>query len=181
MKLHKLTSVAIGALLVLSGCSAVSTDATPTPTASATNPYGGGFTVDAPKANDVVLSVTGTKTVDYTMSQLEKLATVKITIEEPFVKKQQTFDGVELKTLLDAAGITVGEKINTIALNEYEFADTVANFESNHAILAVKRDGKNIPMDQGGPVRLVFNSDSKYFTYLDAWNWSLRTIKLTSK
>ena len=180
MKKLIVSAAAIGALLVLTGC-AGATEATPTPTASATNPYGGGFTVDAPKANDVVLTVTGTKTVDYTMGQLDKLATEHITIVEPFVKKSQSFDGVPLKTLLDAAGISVGEKVNTIALNEYEFADTVANLETNHAILAVKRDGADIPMDQGGPVRLVFNTDSKYFAYLDAWNWSLRTIKISTK
>lgn len=167
-------------LLALTGCSATDAKATATPSASETNPYGGGFTVDAPKATDVVLTVTGSKTVDYTMGELEKLATKTITIVEPFVKKQQTFTGVPLKTLLDAASIGVGNKVNTIALNEYQFADTVANLEGNDAILAVSRDGAAIPMDQGGPIRLVYPKGTKYFTYLDAWNWSLRTIKVTA-
>jgi len=174
--------VALGLLVALTGCSAASATPTPsqTPSASATNPYGGGFTVDAPKSTDVVLTVTGTKTVDYTMGELQKMATESLTIVEPFVKKQQTFTGVPLKTLLDSAGIAVGEKVNTIALNEYQFADTVANLEGNSAVLAVTRDGGPIPMDQGGPIRLVFPKGTKYFSYLDAWNWSLRTIKVTS-
>lgn len=167
-------------LLALTGCSnATAAAPTQTPSASDTNPYGGGFTVDAPKATDIVLTVTGAKSVDYTMAELEGMATESITIVEPFVKKKQTFSGVPLKTLLDAAGITVGERVNTIALNEYQFADSVANLEKNNAILAVSRDGAPIPMDQGGPIRLVFNKGTKYFSYLDAWNWSLRTIKLT--
>jgi hypothetical protein len=177
------SALAAGAmLLALAGCSSANTAESPTqtPSASATNPYGGGFAVDAPKATDVVLSVTGNKTVDFTMGQLEKLATEKLTFVEPFVKKQQSFTGVPLKTLLDAAGIGIGDKVNTIALNQYEFADTVANLEDNKAVLAVSRDGAAIPMDQGGPIRLVFPSDTKYFSYLDAWNWSLRTIKVTS-
>jgi hypothetical protein len=176
-------ALAAGALLLaLTGCSGANAAATPTqtPTASATNPYGGGFAVDAPKATDVVLTVTGSKTVDFTMGELQKLATEKLSIVEPFVKKQQTFTGVPLKTLLDYAGIVVGDKVNTIALNQYQFADTVANLETNKAVLAVTRDGAAIPMDQGGPIRLVFPSDTKYFSYLDAWNWSLRTIKVTS-
>jgi len=74
----------------------------------------------------------------------------------------------------------VGDKVNTIALNQYQFADTVANLETNKAVIAVSRDGAAIPMDQGGPIRLVFPSTVKYFSYLDAWNWSLRTIKITS-
>jgi hypothetical protein len=179
---RKLSAVAIiGAVLLLAGCSTANTAASPSATPSPSNPYGAGFTVDPPKANDVVLTVAGAKSIDYTMGELKKLATVKIDIMEPFAKKQQSFEGVPLQTLLDASGIKVGEKVNTIALNEYEFADTVANFENNHALLAVTRDGGDIPMDQGGPIRIVFNSDSKYFTYLDAWNWSLRSIKVTTK
>ena len=175
-------ALALGLIASLTGCAAADAASTPTqkPSASATNPYGGGFTVDAPKSTDVVLTVTGTKTVDYTMGELQKMATESLTIVEPFVKKQQTFTGVPLKTLLDSAGIAVGEKVNTIALNEYQFADTVANLEGNSAVLAVTRDGGPIPMDQGGPIRLVFPKGTKYFSYLDAWNWSLRTIKVTS-
>jgi hypothetical protein len=45
----------------------------------------------------------------------------------------------------------------------------------------VSRDGQPIAMDEGGPIRLVFGPKSKYFTYLDAWNWSLRTIKVVAK
>ncbi len=100
---------------------------------------------------------------------------------EPFVKKRQTFDGVPLKSLLESAGISPTDKVDTIALNQYEFADTAANLESADAILAVSRDSKPIAMDEGGPIRLVFAKDSKYFTYLDAWNWSLRTIKVVTK
>ena len=179
---NKLSAVAIiGAVLLLAGCSTATPEATPSATPSPTNPYGAGFTVDPPKSTDVVLTVSGSKTIDYTMGELKKLATVKIDIMEPFAKKQQSFEGVPFQTLLDAAGITSGEKVNTIALNEYEFADTVANLENNDALLAVTRDGADIPMDQGGPIRIVFNTDSKYFSNLDAWNWSLRSIKVTTK
>jgi hypothetical protein len=173
-------AVAILAVSLLAGCATNSGQPTNTPTPTATNPYGG-FKVDNPKDTDVVLTVTGTKTVDYTMGQLKSLAGQKISILEPFVKKRQTFDGVPLKSLLESAGISPTDKVDTIALNQYEFADTAANLESADAILAVSRDSKPIAMDEGGPIRLVFATKSKYFTYLDAWNWSLRTIKVVTK
>lgn len=176
-----ITSAASAALFVavLAGCATTTTNAA-TPSASPTNPYGG-FKVDNPKDTDVVLTVAGSKTVDYTMGELKAMADQKISILEPFVKKHQSFEGVTLKSLLEASGISPSEKVDTVALNQYEFADTAQNLESADAILAVARDSQPIPMDEGGPIRLVFGSKSKYFTYLDAWNWSLRTIKVVTK
>lgn len=69
-----------------------------------------------------------------------------------------------------------GARIETIALNDYRYADTVGQWVDNDALLAVLRDGELIPMDQGGPIRIVFAEDSPAYELLDAWNWSLRSI-----
>ena len=183
MKLGLRIAVAAGAAALagalLTGCASSEVSAQ-TPSASATNPYGG-FIVDNPKDTDVVLTVTGAKSVDYTMGQLKDLADQKISIVEPFVKKRQSFSGISLKALLESSGIQPKDKVDTVALNEYEFADTAANLEAASAIIAVSRDNQPIPMDEGGPIRLVFDTKSKYFSNLDAWNWSLRTIKVVTK
>jgi hypothetical protein len=171
--------VALLAVAVLSGC-AGSGVPVQTPSASATNPYGG-FKVDNPKDTDVVLTVSGAKSVDYTMGQLKDMADQSVTIVEPFVKKRQSFSGIAIQALLESAGVQPKDKVDTVALNEYEFADTAANFEAAGAIIAVSRDNQPIPMDEGGPIRLVFDTNSKYFSYLDAWNWSLRTLKVVTK
>ena len=180
IKMLTATALLVAAAALISGCATTVPDsaATSTPSASATNPYGGGFEVSPPSATDVVLTVTGTKIVNYTMGQLKALGTQSISIVEPFVKKQQTFVGVPLKAILEASGITPTQHLQTIALNDYVFKDTAANFESNNGLMAISRDGAAIPMDEGGPIRIVFPSDSKYFTYLDAWNWSMRSIKV---
>ncbi len=179
---NRLIVVALGAAMLLPALSGCATQpvATITPSASPTNPYGG-FKVDNPKDTDVVLTVSGKKTVEYTMGELKAMADQKISILEPFVKKRQDFGGVFLKALFEQSGISPSDKVDTVALNEYEFADTAANLEAADAILAVSRDGQPIAMDAGGPIRLVFATNSKYFTYLDAWNWSLRTIKVVNK
>jgi hypothetical protein len=161
----------------LTGCSTSGGTAAPapTPTESATNPYGG-FPVDPPAATDIVLTVTGTSTVDFTYAQLQELATEQVAIHEPFVGKDQTFSGIPLADLLARAGIAPTDKVDTVALNDYHFADTAAKLEDAKAVLAVLRSGSPIPMDQGGPIRLIFPTDSSYYSYLDAWNWSLRSI-----
>jgi hypothetical protein len=45
--------------------------------------------------------------------------------------------------------------------------------------LALSRDGEIIAMDQGGPIRIVFPNGQEYSDFLDAWNWSLRTIEVS--
>lgn len=178
-RIMAITALAISAAVLFTGCASASADkaATATPSPTSTNPYGG-FKVDPPAATDIVLTVTGTKTNNYTMGQLEALGTQKVSLMEPFVKKQQSFVGVPLKKILEAAGIKPTDPLQTIALNEYVFKDTAANFETNDGLMAISRDGAPIPMDEGGPIRIIFPSSSKYFTYLDAWNWSMRTIKV---
>jgi len=159
-------------VLALAGCT---TSPEPAPEPSSENAYGG-FAVDPPATDEVVLTVEGATTVDFTYGELQQLATVEITILEPFVEQEQSFTGVPLAELLSVAGVPASARIETIALNDYRYADSVAQWTENDALLAVFRDGELIPMDQGGPIRIVFDSDSPAFELLDAWNWSLRTI-----
>jgi hypothetical protein len=72
------------------------------------------------------------------------------------------------------------QQIATIALNDYRYTDSVKAFTASNGLLAVSRDGAPIPMDQGGPIRIVFPEDTPYFSFLDAWNWSLRSIELAT-
>lgn len=182
--MKKIVTIGLALILgaTLSGCSdsaiGKSIESTsPSASATAENPYGG-FPVDPPADTEVILTVSGPKTINYTLPQLKALEQVEVTIFEPFVKKTQSFSGVELKTLFDAAGIQPGDKISTVALNDYSYKDTAAKFTESNGLLALSRDGDIIPMDQGGPIRIVFPDDKPYSDFLDAWNWSLRTIEV---
>lgn len=174
-----LAAIALVALASLMGCSATPTQPSSSPSASSAteNPYGG-FPVDPPADDEVVLTVIGKETIEYTMPELEALEQVSATIYEPFVKQTQTFEGVELATLFEAAGIASSEKVSTVALNDYVYDDLASKFTNSKAILALKRDGSIIQMDQGGPVRIVFPNNQDYSDFLNAWNWSLRTIEV---
>lgn len=161
---------------VLAACAAQAPDpVVPDPVADA-DVYGG-FPVDPPAADEVVLTLVGARTVDLTMGELEALADREVTFLEPFVKVEQTFRAIALADLLALAGIEPGDEVDTIALNDYRFRDTVSALLDADALLAVGRDGGHIPMDAGGPIRLVFDADSNYSNFLDAWNWSLRSIR----
>jgi len=148
---------------------------------SATNPYGT-VTVDPPGPNDPVLTVSGgtAGTVSFTVRQLEALGLTTVTVSEPFVKKQETFTGVPMSAVLTKAGIPSGARIDTVALNDYHYANVSSAFSDSSGLIATRVGAGPVPFDAGGPIRLVFPDGSALSTVLDAWNWSLATITVTT-
>ena len=163
------------------GPSASTSPASPaSATPSTTNPYGAG-PIDPPAPNEPVLTVKGGQTpLSLTIDQLNALGNTTVTLDEPFVKKRQTFSGVPLATVMAQAGIPNTATVETVALNDYHYSSPVGPMVDSLALVATKRDGAPIPYDQGGPVRIVFPDGTPLSSNLDAWNWSLATITVTA-
>lgn len=144
--------------------------------AETTNPYGT-TTVDPAGPNEVIFTVSkGSKKIEYTYSKLAKVKSTVISIYEPFLKKRQSFTVIPMKTFFSLVGISGNNKVFTTALNDYVYSNTASKFLAANAYIAIKRNGSDIPYDQGGPIRLVFADNSKWAKNLDAWNWSLASI-----
>jgi hypothetical protein len=183
------TVLAAVAALSLVGCAAATsgggdpvpsttTATAPAPTPSE-NPYGDGIAVDPPAAGEPVLVVSGGDDVTrLSMRQLERLGTTTVSVAEPFVKQRQSFTGVPLAAVLDRAGIPASVAIETIALNDYRYTAAAGDLLGSDALVATARNGEPIPMDQGGPIRLIFPDGTAKATDLDAWNWSLAEIRV---
>lgn len=141
--------------------------------AATKNPYGDSK-IDPPAAGSPILTVVKAgKSTAYTLAQLKALKPKVISIYEPFLKVRQSFTVIPLSTLFTASKITKSDSVQTIALNDYIYTNTAGNFLSAKGYLAIARNGKDIPYDQGGPVRIVFPDGSKWSKFLDPWNWSL--------
>jgi hypothetical protein len=174
--------LAVAVVLLIAACGSPSPAATDTPASpSSTNPYGAAV-IDALGPDEPVLTITGGSagTVELTMDELEELGTQTVTVAEPFVKRTETFTGVPLSAIMDRAGIASTATINTVALNDYEYAAPLVDLEASDAIIAMKRGDQPIPYDQGGPVRLIFPDGTPLAGVLDAWNWSLSSIEVVS-
>jgi hypothetical protein len=161
-----------------SSSAATTSAAASAPTTS--NPYGVP-SIDPPAPNEPVLTVTGgTTPLSLTLDQLNALGTTTVTIDEPFAKKRQTFSGVPLSTVLAKAGIPETATIDTVALNAYHYASAAQPMIDSDAMIATRRENGAIPYDQGGPIRIVFPDGTPLSSVLDAWNWSLATINVTT-
>ena len=192
MALTAVTALVVSALAACSSSgnssNSTSPSASPSPTvtssasASPTNPYGTPPAVDPPGPTEPVLVVSGGSAgpQSFTLAQLEALGTTTITIDEPFIKKRQSFTGVPMAAVLATAGIPATATIYTKALNDYEYAAPASNFIGSQALIATQRDGQPVPFDAGGPIRIVFPDGSPLSSVLDAWNWSLSSIAVVT-
>lgn len=188
MRGNAIGTLALATVLILSGCGddGSSTDGAPPATtataapATTSSPYGAPE-IDPPAPGEPILIVSGGAVpLELTMEDLDALGRTTVTVDEPFVKKRQTFSGVPLATVLAEAGIPASATINTVALNDYEYTSEAQPMITSDALLATQRDGAPIPYDQGGPVRLVFPDGTPLSRVLDAWNWSLASISVVS-
>lgn len=147
-----------------------------TSAAETKNPYGTS-TVDPAGPNEVIFTIAkGSKKVEYTSAKLAQVKSSVISIYEPFLKKRQSFTVIPMKTFFSLVGISGNDKVFTKALNDYVYSNTASKFNAANAYIAIKRNGADIPYDQGGPIRIVFSDKSVWAKNLDAWNWSLASI-----
>jgi hypothetical protein len=145
-----------------------------------------GAKVSAPKG-EVVLTMSGEigthnkgKQLALDIASLEKMRTVRMETTEPFLKRKVTFEGVLLADLLAVAGVQdSASKINMTALDDYKVDFTVADVRSSQMLLATKADGKRMPVDKAGPIRIVFPDSSSLGRNPDLWIWSVASMRLS--
>ena len=149
---------------------------TATPSVSKGNPYGAGA-IDPAGPNDPILTITnGSRTQKFTMKNLKAMHPTEISIYEPFVKKRQKFTVIPLAKLFEKLGILSSSTVITKALNDYVYKNKASAFVAANGYLAIKRNGTEIPYDEGGPIRLIYPDTSIWSKSLDPWNWSLSSI-----
>ncbi len=171
--------VILGLLVVAMGaCSSSDTSgettvALPVDTA---NPYGAGL-VDPPQPGEPILEVNVRgKLAKFSLESLQELPATTVELFEPFIKARSSFTGVSLADLFQAIGVEDGDNVETLALNEYQYVNTAGKFTASDGLLAYQQNGKPIPVDRGGPIRIVFPDGTTLASLLDAWNWAIGSI-----
>ena len=66
----------------------------------------------------------GSAPLSLTLDKLNALGSTTVTIDEPFVKRHETYSGVPLAAVLGKAGIPDTATIDTIGLDEYHYIST---------------------------------------------------------
>ena len=110
---------------------------------------------------------------------LARLSQVQLTTYEPWVKKDLSFRGVWLSDVLALAGAAPTAGVRITALDDYSVDFTAAELRSGGILLATSDGaGAEIPLQEGGPSRIVFQRGLRAGTNADQWIWSLRSIEV---
>jgi hypothetical protein len=188
----RLVVVALVAALAVAACGGKEEKAPQAAAPSASSPQvvddgtlAAGEKISPPKG-EVVLTVTGDigaankgKTLVLDVASLEQMRQVRLETAEPFLKRRVTFEGVLLADLLTVAGVPdSANMVSLTALDDYKVDFKVADVRSSQMLLATKADGKHMPIDRSGPIRIVFPDASSLGRNPDLWIWSVSEMKV---
>ena len=93
-------------------------------------------------------------------TMLDKLPQQKMTVETPWYKTAQTFEGPLFRDFLKATGAK-GKKLYVVALNDYAAEIPLADLEKHDVILARKINGKVLNIRDKGPLFIMYPFDKK--------------------
>ncbi len=117
-------------------------------------------------AEKPILTVTGKISVtnkdgaaQFDRAMLEALGETSFSTTTPWYKEPVKLEGVALAKLLDAVGAT-GDRIVSVALNDYSAEMPVEDARKFGVILALKRDGEYMTVRDKGPIFIVYPFDS---------------------
>lgn len=131
----------------------------------------------------IILSIEGNlaggRKVEFRRSDIEKLGVVTVRTTTPWHNGPQEFEGVPLDALMKAAGAD-GRKANVQALNKYRTEIPFADFATHKPILALKRGGQYMSVQDKGPLFVIYPFDSKAELkseqYYGRSAWQVRSI-----
>ena len=103
----------------------------------------------------------------FDLGMLETLGLSGFTTKTPWYDEPVAFEGVSMMRLTEAVD-GFGENVVATALNDYETTIPIADFAEFNVLLALKRNGKYMPISDKGPLFIVYPYDS---------NQTLRTQK----
>jgi hypothetical protein len=114
------------------------------------------------------------------LDTLERLGLTQLRVFEPWVKQDLDFRGVWLDDLLAVAGVAPGAAtVHLIAHDDYVVDVPLAEVRTGGLLIATRAgDGSAIPVDNGGPTRLVFADGAEAGANPDRWIWSLKAIDI---
>jgi hypothetical protein len=114
----------------------------------------------------------------FDLPTVERFALYEVSLYEPWTKQNMSFRGVWLQDLLAAARVEGdATRLHIVALDDYTVDLTMDEVRAGGIMLATRAgDGSALPVDKGGPTRIVFLNGVKAGANADQWIWSIKVI-----
>lgn len=98
-------------------------------------------------------------TAAFDREMLEAVGLQTVETSNPWYDGKTRFEGVSLDKLMTLIGAK-GTKITAVALNDYVTTIPLDDFKKYKVILALKRDGNDMPVRDKGPLFIIYPYDS---------------------
>ncbi len=115
--------------------------------------------IDHARAEIVIVQPDGSE-VTYTPSELEKLPNYALTTQTPWRDVAAEFEGVLLRDILDANGLTEASAIVVTAENDFSSTIPRAVWETVDILVATRVDGRPHTRRARGPIQFVIDMDT---------------------
>jgi hypothetical protein len=177
----------ITAVLTL-GCSPVEPAAPAAPAASVVKePDADASAVPAAPQGRPLLTITGRiaatngdGTLSLDQAQLDGLGLLAMNVNDPWAKQRIGLQGVWLRDLVDVARPdSAATSLHVTALDDYQIDLSLADVRGQSIFLATRTgDGAALPVEEGGPTRVVFTDDLASRFSPEMWIWNIETIEV---
>jgi hypothetical protein len=111
-------------------------------------------------------------------AMLDELGLVQVDVYDPWVRKEIRLRGAWLEDLIEVAEPTSdAQSVHFTALDNYQIDLSLDDVRAGGVLLATRGgDGSPIPIEDGGPTRIVFIGDVPAGASADQWIWNITMI-----
>lgn len=120
------------------------------------------------------------RTLRLDQNGLDRLGLLEMSVNDPWAKQRIALQGVWLRDLVDIARPDTGAtSLHLAALDDYQVDLTLADVRDQSIFLATRTgDGTALPIEDGGPTRIVFADGLADRFSPDMWIWNIETIEV---
>ena len=141
---------------------------------------------DAPQGQPLLMitgriaATNGDGTLSLDHAQLDRLGLLAISVDDPWARQRIDVQGVWLRDLVALARPDTGAtSLHLTALDDYQIDLSLADVRTHSIFLATRTgDGAALPVEEGGPTRVVFTDDLAARFSPDLWIWNIQTIEV---
>lgn len=111
-------------------------------------------------------------------AELDRLGLLAMSVDDPWAKRRVALQGVYLRDLVDVARPdAAATTLHVQALDDYQVDLNLADVRDQGVFLATRTGaGADLPVEDGGPTRIVFSDDLATRVSPDLWIWNITTI-----
>lgn len=127
-----------------------------------------------------IATTNGDGTLSLDQTALDRFGLLAVDVDDPWAKQRIALQGFRLRDLVELAKPQAGATtLHLKALDDYQIDLNLADVRADDIFLATRNgQGATLPVEDGGPTRVVFADDLVSRFSPEMWIWNIETIEV---